>query len=137
VEKHLWSVIRCVKRDLKKEVSRTGKWDRNKISVASSVEKDVVHWIKSEGGSSQEPRRGMLALRYRGRREAKTDEKYSTSPRTATRDTAKLRDDGNANTIYGAKPQNNPLEDNQKGGEGLLPERTALFGFRIGVDKYG
>ena len=61
------------------------------------------------------------------------DEEYSTSPRTATRDAAKLRDDGNANTIYGAKAQNNPLEDNQKGGgEELLPERTALFGFGSG-----
>lgn len=48
------------------------------------------------------------------------DEEYSTSPRTATRNTGKLRDDRDANTIYGAKPPNNPLEDNQKGGEELL-----------------
>ena len=68
---------------------------------------------------------------------AEIDEEYGTSPRTATPDTTKLRGDGNANTIYGAKPQNNPLEDNQRGGGELLPERTALFGFRIGVDKYG
>ena len=63
---------------------------------------------------------------------------YSTSPRTATSDAAKLRDDGNTNTTYGAKPQNNPLGGDQKGGDELFPERTALFEFRIGaVDKYG
>ena len=68
------------------------------------------------------------------------NEEYSMSLRIATRDAAKLRDDRNVNTIYGARPQNNPLEDNQKGGEEVLPERIGLlesFGFRIGVDKYG
>ena len=43
----------------------------------------------------------------------------------------------NASTIYRTKPQNNPFEGDQKGGEELLPERTSLFGFRIGVDRYG
>ena len=58
----------------------------------------------------------MLALGYRKRKEARVDEEYSTSPRTATRDAAKLRHDGNANTIYEAKPQNSPSGDNQKRG---------------------
>jgi hypothetical protein len=116
VEKHLGSIIWC-EADLKEEVSRTGKRGCNKISVTNSVGKDVVHWIKSERRSSQESRRGMLALRYRGRRKTKMDEEYSTGPRTVTHDTAELYDDGNANSIYGAKPQNKPFEDNQKRGE--------------------
>ena len=40
MEKHLRSVIRCETHP-KEEVSRTGKWGRNKISVTNSVEKDM------------------------------------------------------------------------------------------------
>ena len=62
---------------------------------------------------------------------------YGTSLRTATRDAAELRDDGNTNIIYGAEPQRKPLgRQPKKGGGGPLPVRTVLFGFRIEVDKY-
>jgi len=64
------------------------------------------------------------------------EEEYSTSLRTAIRDAPKLHDDGNTNIIYGTEPQRKPLGRQPKEGEGFLPMRTALFGFRIGVDKY-
>ena len=107
--------------DLEEEVSRTGKWGRNKISETNGIKKDAVHWINAKKRSSQESRRGTLALRYRERRKAEMDKGYSTSPRTATRDAAKLHDDGNANATYRAKPQNNHLEDNQIGERGTSP----------------
>ena len=34
--------------DLEEEVSRTGKWGRNKISVTNGVKKDAVHWINAK-----------------------------------------------------------------------------------------
>ena len=63
-------------------------------------------------------------------------EGYDTSPRAATHGAVKVRDGGTANTIYGAKPQEGIPDDNQKKGEGLH-WKAALFGFRVGVDKYG
>ena len=53
------------------------------------------------------------------------DEEYSTSLRTITRDATTVRGEENANTIYGAKPQKNLLEDNQKG-EGNFPLESRI-----------
>lgn len=80
----------------------------------------------------------MLVLKYRERGKAKMGEEYGTSLRTTTRDAAKVHGNEDANTIYGAEPRKkNLLDDNQKVREEFLPERTALFGLMIGVDKYG
>ena len=73
-----------------------------RISVKNGVGEDVVHLVKcKKRRSRRRPQRGTLALRYRGRGKPKMDGEYSTSPRTAASDAAKVHDGGDANTIYG------------------------------------
>ena len=65
------------------------------------------------------------------------DEEYSTSPRTTASDAPKVQDGGNANAIYGAKPQTTSWKTSKKGEE-FLPQGTALFKFGLeGINMVG